>query len=64
MELLERVPLHSQFPHPIKLYHTLLKTEILQNMLVNVYTFVIVVTSLLFPLNTEEHMQNLKLNAQ
>jgi hypothetical protein len=64
MELLEGVPYRSQFPHPIKLYHTLLKTEILQNTLVHVYTFVIVMTSVLFALNTEDHVQNFKLNAQ
>jgi len=64
MELLQRVPLHSQFPHPIKLYCTLLKTEILENILVHVYTFVIVMTSVLFGLNIEDHVQNFKLNAQ
>jgi hypothetical protein len=64
MELLEGVPLYSQFPRPIKLYHTLLKTEILQNILVRVDTFVIVMTSVLFALNTEDYVQNFELNAQ
>jgi hypothetical protein len=64
MELLDGVPLCSQFHHPIKLYHTLLKTEILQNTLVHVYTFVIVMTSVLFAPNTDDHVQNFKLNTQ
>jgi hypothetical protein len=63
MELLEGVPLHYQFPHPIKLYPSL-KTEILQNVLVHVYTFVTVMISVLFVLNIEDCVQNFELNAQ
>jgi len=61
MELLEGVPLYSLFPHATKLYHNLLKTEILQNILVHVHTFVIVMTSVLFAFNKDDHMQNFML---
>jgi hypothetical protein len=55
------VPLHSQFPHLIKLYCTLLKTEILQNILVHLYTIVIVMTSVLFAYNAEDQGKILNL---